>query len=280
MTLNLDNLGKELVQGNVSWTSKDAIIYSLGVGAGLADPLKELQFTTENSIGVEQQLFPTHIVTLKTMPLKQIGDFPLESILHGIESISVHKTFPVEGTVHIVAKIVGFYDKGADAVIELEFVYSDPETGEKMATLRDHVFLRGQGGWGGDRGPSTKWAAPDRAPDRVLTAHIPDDQALLYRLAGDRHRLHSDPVFAADAGFAKPILHGLCTYGFAARLLLDDVFDGDVDRFGEFTGRFSSPVFPGETMVVKAWDEPGETAFVVTIGDRTVIDRGRMTERA
>jgi acyl dehydratase len=143
------------------------------------------------------------------------------------------------------------------------------------------VFIRGEGGWGGERGPSGgAHVAPDRAPDHRVTYETRPDQALLYRLSGDRNPLHSDPSFAQMAGFDRPILHGLCTYGFTGRALLTELCGGDPARFGSMEGRFSSPVFPGESLTVEMWDTEGSTTFR-TLGEdgRVVIDNGGATTR-
>jgi acyl dehydratase len=138
------------------------------------------------------------------------------------------------------------------------------------------MFIRGEGGWGGERGPSGGVEFPDRAPDHVVTYATRPDQALLYRLNGDRNPLHSDPQFSALGGFDKPILHGLCTYGFTARGLLHTVCDSDPDAFGGMESRFASPVLPGETLDIHVWTTDDGALFRTFVGERCVIDGGRM----
>ena len=154
------------------------------------------------------------------------------------------------------------------------------DSGEPLFTNRSSLFLRGEGGFGGDRGPSTsRTAAPDRAPDLSVTYQTRPDQALLYRLNGDRNPLHSDPAFAARGGFPKPILHGLCTYGFTGRGLLHLLCEGDPARFHGMEARFTSPVMPGEALTIDVWRTgDGEAAFRTTASDgRVVLDGGLCT---
>ena len=155
------------------------------------------------------------------------------------------------------------------------------DTNEPLFTNTMSVFIRGEGGWGGDRGPSgPQNVPPERAPDHSVTYQTREDQALLYRLSGDRNPLHSDPKFAEMGGFPKPILHGLCTYGFTGRALLHTLCDGDPARFGKMEGRFSSPVFPGEALTVNIWVDGDAAVFQTCGGDgRVVLDAGRCTFR-
>jgi acyl dehydratase len=195
-------------------------------------------------------------------------------MLHGEQSITLHKPLPVEATVSSVVSIAAIWDKVKAAVVEVETVATDTADGLPMFTTRSKLFFRGEGGWGGDPGPKATLTMPDRVADEVVHAQTRTDQALLYRLNGDRNPLHSDPTFAATAGFDKPILHGLCTYGITGRLLLHAVCDGDPTRFGGMDARFSSPVMPGERLDVSIWRDGDRTLFRTSVGDRTVIDNG------
>ena len=154
---------------------------------------------------------------------------------------------------------------------------TDVATGEPLFDTTMSAFIRGEGGFGGDRGPSgPQNVPPDRAPDHSVTYQTRPDQALLYRLSGDRNPLHSDPKFAALAGFDRPILHGLCTYGFTGRALLHTLCDSDPSRFTAMDGRFSSPVLPGEALTVNMWVDGGEAVFQTTGDDgRVVLDAGK-----
>jgi len=173
-------------------------------------------------------------------------------------------------------KLVAMYDKGKAAVVVTEAAVR-LASGEPLWTTRSSLFIRGEGGWGGDRGPSGPQNEPpvDTAPDHEVTLQTSPDQAFVYRLSGDRNPLHTDPSFAALGGFDRPILHGLCTYGFSGRALLRELCDDDVTRFQHIEGRFSSPVLPGDALTVRMWRTgASEAVFTTSVGDRTVIDQG------
>jgi acyl dehydratase len=281
MALDHDAIGVESAPHDRSWTSKDTLLYAVGVGAGIDDPLQELAFTTENTGGVTQQVLPTYAVLLAQVPgARRIGDFDPAMLVHAEQAFELHRPLPAEGTVRATSKVTGIYDKGSGALVATEATAVDPETGEAVITSRSSAFIRGEGGFGGDRGPRDEWAAPDRKPDHQVTYVTRPEQALVYRLSGDRNPLHSDPSFAARAGFDRPILHGLCTYGVTGRALLHALAGSDPARFASMAGRFSSPVMPGESLTVSMWSEGGTALFRTTKEDGTVvIDRGRATFR-
>src|SRR3984885_3386932 len=244
-----------------SWDSKDALLYAVGVGAGLGDPLQELEFTTENCQGIEQQVLPTFAVLVAQARMgRSLGDFDRAMLVHAEQYFELHRPLPVAGTVSTTSTVTGIYDKGSGALVVSENVAVDVATGEPLVTSRGGTFIRGEGGFGGPRGADQPWELPDRAPDHQVVRETRPEQALIYRLSGDRNPLHVDPKFAARGGFSQPILHGLCTYGV--------------------TGR---PGRPGEPLTVSIWlagpsaDGASETAlFQTTRTDGTVvIDRGR-----
>ena len=262
-----------------SWTSKDALLYAVGVGAGSIDPTgAELEFTTENSKDVKQRVLPTFAVIVG-MGVGDVGPFDMAMLVHGEQAIELHREIPVEGKLLTTARVVAVYDKGSAAVVVHEATSVDADTGEPVMTTRNSMFIRGEGGRGGDRGPSgPRNAAPDREPDSVVTYQTRPDQALTYRLSGDRNPLHSDPEFAKLAGFDRPILHGLCTYGFTGRALLHTLCGSDPARFKSMEGRFSKPVYPGDALTVKMWVDGGEAIFrTETQNGDVVFDQGRCT---
>src|SRR3984957_11300213 len=289
MSLDYSLVGEPGPGRERSWTSKDALLYAIGVGAGLGDPLRELEFTTENSEGIEQRVLPTFGVLLaQAGAARSIGDFDRAMLVHAEQYVELHQPLPVEGTLRSSATVTGIYDKGSGALVESESVAVDAATGEPMITTRSGTFIRGEGGFGGDRGTAAPWQLPDRAPDHRVTEPTRPEQALLYRLSGDRNPLHADPKFAARGGFTQPILHGLCTYGVTGRALLHALCDSDPARFKSMYGRFSRPVLPGESLTVSMWlagdassAQSQAALFQTAKADGTVvIDRGRFLAAA
>lgn len=279
MPLNPDAVGTVGPENTVSWTSKDSLLYALGVGAGATDPTGfELEFTTENTRDTPQRAFPTMGVVLGGGGGVDFGDFNLAALLHGEQSITLHQTIPAEGSGVGRGRVAAMYDKGKAALVVLETDVADPD-GNPLWTTRSGLFISGEGGWGGDRGPASEWSLPDRDADLVHGYDTRSDQALLYRLNGDRNPLHSDPSFSALAGFDVPILHGLCTYGVTGRALLHARCESDPDRFGSMGGRFKSPVIPGERLDVHLWDEGDQVLFQTRVGDRVVFDAGVFRHR-
>lgn len=275
MPIDLAAVGREGLPRTRSWTSTDALLYAVGVGAGLGDPTAELAFTTENTAGVAQQVLPTFAVLLSQAPPPPYGEIDPTKLVHAEQAITLHRPVPVEGTVTATARIEAVHDKGSGALVTIasEAVLAD---GSPLATNRSSVFIRGEGGFGGDRGPARSWAAPDRPPDAEIALATRPEQALLYRLSGDRNPLHSDPAFAARGGFAAPILHGLCTYGVAGRALLRAAAGGDPTRLTAMSGRFSATVVPGAVLTTEIWRTEAEVLFRTRADDGTVVlDHGR-----
>jgi acyl dehydratase len=288
MGLNLSAVGVTSEPFERSWSSKDALLYALGVGAGALDPTGfELEFTTENSDGVTQRVLPTFTTIIgQGGGAIALGDYDPAMLVHGEQSIRLHGGLPVEGTVSTTTTVAGMYDKGAAGLVVLESESRYADSGELAFSSRTALFIRGAGGFGGPRNPEgddeTALASeplPTGEPDEVVSYSTRTDQALLYRLNGDRNPLHSDPTFAKRAGFDAPILHGLCTYGFTGRALLHAACGSDPARFGAMRARFSKPTMPGDTLRISLWDigdrMPGTYRFrTETQRGETVIDAG------
>lgn len=279
MAIDLEYVGKSGEPTERSWTVKDTLLYAVAVGAGHSDPSHELEFTTENST-VEHRVLPSFICVASGGRLPEGFTFDGTRMLHAEMSFELLGDLPAEGSVVSTARIDGIYDKGSGALISTVTDVVDAQSGALLARLGSGLFIRGDGGFGGDRGPKDDWAAPDRQPDVTVSYDTLPEQALLYRLTGDRNPLHSDPVFAQRAGFPAPILHGMCSYGITARALLHIVADSDPAVFGGMYGRFSKPVQLGETLTVEVWKTDGGALFRTrdSLGD-IVIDRGRVSLR-
>lgn len=278
MPLDFSVIGRDHGPVEVGWSSKDALLYALGVGAGQVDPLRELAFTTENSAGVVQQMLPTYgvVLAMSDGPRPSFGEVDRSKLVHGEQAFTAYRALPVEGSAAITARVTGIYDQGSGALVVTESTVTDAATGEALLDTRSSSFIRGEGGFGGEKQPKTAWSEPEGNPDHEASADVRPDQTLLYRLSGDRNPLHSDPVFARRAGFDRPILHGLCTYGITGRLLLHELCAGDAARVRGMAGRFTKPVMPGERLTVRAWRDGAASARFRTYdasGD-VVLDRG------
>lgn len=259
----------------VTWTPKDCALYALGVGAGV----DELAFTTDNTRDVPQRMLPTMPVTfgVDAGVLKVAGDIDWTRLVHAEQGVELLEPLAVEGTVTTRTRIAQMWDKEKAALVVLETVGSD-EAEKALFRTRMALYIRGAGGWGGERGPTNDESAPEGKPDDTVTYATRADQALLYRLNGDRNPLHSDPAFAKRAGFERPILHGLCTYGFAGRAVLHAAAGGDPDRLRSMDARFAAPVYPGDTLHVDLWHAWGGVRFQVrTDAGVVVLTDGKAT---
>lgn len=253
-------IGYQFEPKSISYAEKDLSLYALAVGAA-ADPLDpaELQFVYEMNSGGFRAL-PTYAVTFPFTLLWQILTVPglrfnPALLLHGEQFLALHRPLPGNATVLNTATISNIYDKGSGALVLLDVHTTDQATGEALAFNQVSLFIRGLGGFGGERGPSSAaLPLPDRAPDAVHRQKTNENQALLYRLAsGDFNPLHADPAFAAAGGFERPILHGLCSFGFAGRAVLRHFADNDPARLQSIRSRFTKHVYPGETIVTEMW---------------------------
>jgi acyl dehydratase len=255
MALDPSAIGAVTEPRTYQWTDRDTMLYALGVGAGTDD----LAFTTENSHDIAQQVLPTFAVIccMGFGAAGLVGSFNAGMLLHGSQEIRLSAPLPATGSLSVVAEVADIQDKGEgkNGIIILRARGSDPDTGAQVAETLTTLVIRGAGGFGGQ--PGQRPAAPefpDREPDARIALPTRSDQALIYRLSGDRNPLHSDPWFARElAGFDKPILHGLCSYGFAGRALLAELAGGQAAKLTAMGARFSAPVFPGETLTTSIW---------------------------
>lgn len=277
-------LGAEIPGDTYSWTDEDVILYNLGVGAGdpPTDP-RELRYAYEGDL----QAVPTFGTIPPFGIMMSLGgvegvDINLAQILHGEQEMVVHGPIPTAGTVIQTGKVVNIYDKGKGALAVIEIVSVLEKTGEPLFSNRSSIYIRGEGGFGGDPGPSAGFTPPDRAADHVVETTTLPQQALLYRMAsGDKNPLHADPGFAAFAGYTQPILHGLCTYGIVAKVVVDHALDGNPGRFGSYKARFTGHVFPGETLVTRIWEEEDHVIVSAETLERgtTVLANAAVRER-
>jgi acyl dehydratase len=282
MTIDVGAVGRRAEPFVRSWESSDALLYALSVGAGQADAAEELQFTTENTAAVEQQVIPSFVIPLLQTGLARVlpfGEYSRGALVHAEQSLTVHRPLAAAGSMTVSARIASIADKGSGALVHMETEAVDTASGEPVVSTRLGYFIRGEGGFGGAHGDAAQapWAEPSREPDRTIVVPTRPDQALLYRLNGDRNPLHSDPAAARAAGFPRPILHGLATYGIATRVLLNEVLGGDPARLGAIGARFTKPVFPGDTLLLHLWRTGTGAVFrLLNEAGASVLDRGTL----
>jgi acyl dehydratase len=260
-----------------SWSDRETMLYALAIGMG-TDPLdrNELPFVYEKNLQAMPTL-ATVIAWSASIPAERLGT-DRRHTLHGEESLTLHSPLPVAGEVIADSRVRAVYDKGEKgAVIERETVLSDAVSGAPIATLIRTAFARADGGFGGPTQKSVPHAPPPREPDVVLEFATRPNQALLYRLCGDRNPLHADPDVAAAAGFKTPILHGLCSYGICCRAVLRAFCGFDPARLKSHSVRFSAPVIPGDMISVRLWKDAGIVSFEADVVARgvTVIKSGK-----
>jgi acyl dehydratase len=285
MPIDIDKaVGAELERTTFTWSDEDIILYNLGVGAGNppTDPA-ELKYAYEGDL-VAVPAYGTIPPFSMMMSLGTLDglDIDLARILHGDQKLTIHAPIPTSGTVTQSGKVVGIFDKGRGALIVIEVVSVLEKTGEALVTNRSGIYVRGEGGFGGESGPVPSNVAPDRDPDQVVVTVTLPQQALLYRMAsGDKNPLHADPGFAAFAGFERPILHGLCTYGVVLKAVVESALGGRPEAVASWEARFTGHVFPGETLITRVWEEGG--AYIVEAETRErgkiVLANARVTVR-
>ncbi|KAA1247554.1 3-alpha,7-alpha,12-alpha-trihydroxy-5-beta-cholest-24-enoyl-CoA hydratase [Mycobacterium simiae] len=259
-------LNAELDPVEFSWASSDVQLYQLALGAG-SDPMspRELSYLADDT----PQVLPTFATVAATFhatkpPTVQFPGIEIElsKVLHASEQVEVPAPLPPSGSARAVTRFTDIWDKGKAAVIWSQTTVTAPD-GTLLWRQKRSIFARGEGGFGGERGPSTSDAVPDRAPDLEVPMPILPQQALLYRLCGDRNPLHADPEFAAAAGFPRPILHGLCTYGMTCKAITDALLDSDAAAVAGYGARFAGVAYPGETLTVNIWKDAGRVVASV-----------------
>jgi len=258
MAIDASVVGKELPAQTYEYTDRDVMLYAIGVGA----TTQELPFVYEKSL----QVLPTFAVIAAfpvMMGIGQVVEINPVMVLHGEQRFEIRSPIPTKGKLTTGGKIGAIYDKGSGAVIVIDSETKD-DAGTLLFVNRSSIFVRGAGGFGGERGPSatSQNVPPAKQPDHTVEYKTSDDQAAIYRLSGDRNPLHIDPDFAKLGGFDKPILHGLCTFGHVGRAVLHSVCASDPARFKDFEVRFSGVVYPGETIVTEIWRESGNRVLV------------------
>jgi acyl dehydratase len=249
-------LGHRLGEGRYTYTKDQVILYHLGIGAGNppTDP-NELEYCYEKNLKV----LPSFGVIPTFGAMGGLGSVPgmkfnFALLLHGEQDLEIHQPIPTEATITNRGKVAEIWDKGKAALVVLQVDTAD-ESGRALFTNRFSLFLRGEGGFGGEPGPKAGNVPPDRAPDGVIESRTLPQQALLYRLSGDKNPLHADPEFAKLGGFDRPIIHGLCSYGIVCKAIVDKVLGGDVAKVARYQARFAGVGFPGETYLTSYWRE-------------------------
>lgn len=268
-----------------AWGPDDVILYHLAIGAGVPPTdARELAYTYEKDLKV----LPSFAVvaggrsartTARGFEIPGI-EYDRAQLLHGEQDLELHRPLPTAAKTRTSARVKGVFDKGKAALVILEFATSNKHG--PLYTMRNSVFIRGEGGFGGPAGPKAGNVPPERAPDGLVESRTLPQQALLYRLCGDKNPLHADPEFAKRAGFDRPIIHGLCSYGIACKAVVDAALDGDVSRVSRYQARFAGVAFPGETYLTSWWKEGEQLLLSVRSKERDtpIITHAAITLRA
>jgi len=276
-------LGAELGSGTYEWNKDQVILYHLGLGAGVpaTDP-GELEYCYEKNLKV----LPSYGVIPVFGSLMGLGavpglEFNFAMLLHGEQDLEIHQPLPPEAKGTSQGTVKEIWDKGKAALVVLEVASSD-ESGAPLFTNRFSLFLRGEGGFGGEPGPKAGNQAPDREPDGVIEVTTMPQQALIYRLSGDKNPLHADPEFAKMGGFDTPITHGLCSYGVVCKAIVDNVLGGDTTKVARWQARFAGVAFPGETYVISYWQEGDQILVAAASKERgaPIISNAAITVRS
>jgi len=268
--IDLDLVGEKCGPIPFEYTWKDVVFYALSIGA----QTEELPFIYENAKG-GLKVFPSFATVMGThVSAELFKDVKVDRsrFIHAGEAVRLHREIPPEGKAFVDGEITNIYDKVKGALIIWRLRVMT-ETGELLAEAEHGIFYVGAGSFGGDPGPKAEAIETPEGiqPDFAASYYIPENQAALYRLNGDLNPLHLDPNFAKMGGFPRPTLHGLCTYGYAARAIVLSACDGDAARFKEFKARFSGVVYPGDTLVTEGWKDKGSRYLIRSRTDRGVV---------
>ncbi len=281
MPMDLSQIGREIGPNEIRWTPDDSILYALAVGAGT----NELAFTTENTEGVCQRVLPTFVTTVGRgggagqVDVLSFGSYAAHQVVQASHKVELYRALEPQGRALATMRVAGIWDKRAGALVELETTARDAETGEVMFRNIASLLVLGEGGFGGSHGRVLGGSRhPAREPDHTISEVTRPEQALLYRLSGDHSRIHSDPAVSRLASFERPILHGLCSFGYAGRALLYAVCDGDPARFRSMSARFAKPGYPGDLLTTRIWVD-GDMAQFETRSQRgeALVERGAFT---
>ncbi|KAF8817711.1 MaoC family domain-containing protein [Cardiosporidium cionae] len=253
-------VGYKLYEDGFKYTSRDTILYALGIGVS-QDPMdqKDLAYTYENSEGF--QTVPSFGTVLgkfdrlfeALLQTPGIPEFNPMMLLHGEQKIILHQPLKTDASVINSCRIKNVYDKRTGALIVLEINTTDAQTKELLCTNESSVFIRGLGNFGGDPGQSIRSTRPSTSPDLQIIVKTNENQAILYRLSGDFNPLHIDPDMSQLGGFERPILHGLCTFGIATHGIIKACLNGNSDQVHSISARFSSAVIPGDELRINVW---------------------------
>jgi len=282
VSLTPDSVGTTFPARTFSYGERETMLYALGIGAGADGDPADLPFLFEPRLIA----FPSQATVIAwddawidTLGLDQ------RMIVHGEQRITLHRPLPSAATITAQASLAEIVDKGSGrgALLYVETRIAEADSGAPLATLLSTVFARGDGGFGGKpTGGIAPHAIPDRDPDSHVETSVPLNQALIYRLSGDRNPLHVDPAFARAAGFDRPILHGLSTYGVAVRSIVKSALDNDAAAVEHVAARFSAPLYPGEAVRTLIWRDGAALTFrMIAVSDgRIVLDHGLVRLRA